>query len=145
MSFARLRAGELLALAGAVCVIVSLFARNYEAPRGALDAWSTFGVGVVLLLLAILAAIALSVLTVFERSAALPVAAEVIGIALGFAATIAAIVRALERPDGATMACVGVWLALAGAVAILVGAWLSLRDEHSSLYSPALPPPRPRP
>jgi hypothetical protein len=145
MSFARLRAGELLALAGAVCVIVSLFARNYEAPRGALDAWSTFGVGVVLLLLAVLAAIALSVLTVFERSAALPVAAEVIGIALGFAATIAAIVRAIERPDGATMACVGVWLALAGAVAILVGAWLSLRDEHSSLYSPALPPPRPRP
>jgi len=145
MSFARLRAGELLALAGAVCVIVSLFARNYEAPRGALDAWSTFGVGVVLLLLAVLAAIALSLLTVFERSTALPVAAEVIGIALGFAATIAAIVRALERPDGATMACVGVWLALAGAVAILVGAWLSLRDEHSSLYSPALPPPRPRP
>jgi hypothetical protein len=145
MTLARVRAGELLALAGAVCVSVSLFVRNYEAPRAALDAWSTFGVGVALLLLAAVAAIALFALTVFERSPALPVAAEVIGVTLGLVATIAALVRALARPDGATMACAGVWLALAGAVAILVGAWLSLHDERGSRYSPAMPPPRPLP
>jgi hypothetical protein len=145
MRLARLRVGELLALAGAVCVIVSLFVRDYEAPRGALDAWSTFGVGVVLLLAAAAAAIALCALTVAERGTALPVAAEVVTAALGLVAVIAALVRALARPDGATMACAGVWLALAGAVAILVGSWQAIRDEHGSLYTSATPPPRPRP
>jgi hypothetical protein len=58
---------------------------------------------------------------------------------------IAAIVRVLERPDHATLLCVGAWLALAGSVAILLGAWQALRDERPSLYEPATPPPRPRP
>jgi hypothetical protein len=58
---------------------------------------------------------------------------------------IAAIIRVLERPDHATSVCVGAWLALAGAVAILVGAWQSLRDERPSLYEPVRPEPRPRP
>ena len=145
MRLARVRGGELLALAGAVCVIVALFERCYEGPAGALDGWDTFGVGVVLLLLASVAAIALFVVTVFERSVALPVAVEVTMLPVALAALIAALVRALERPDGATEVCFGAWLALAGAAAILAGAWQSLRDEHRSLYDPATPPPRPRP
>jgi uncharacterized membrane protein HdeD (DUF308 family) len=64
---------------------------------------------------------------------------------LGLLASIAAIVRALERPDRATAACSGVWLALAGALAILTGAWLAVRDERSSRYPPARPPVRPAP
>ena len=52
---------------------------------------------------------------------------------------IAALVRVLERPDHATSLCGGAWLALAGAVAILLGAWQSMRDEHTSLYEPATP------
>jgi hypothetical protein len=145
MKLARVRAGGLLALAGAVCVIVSLFERNYEGANGALDAWNTFDVGVALLLLAAAAAIALFALTLFERSPALPMAVEVTTLVLGIAALIAALVRVLERPNGATEVCVGAWLALAGAAAILAGAWQSTRDERRSLYSPATPPPRPRP
>lgn len=145
MRLARARAGELLALAGAICTVVALFERNYEGPSGALDAWDTFGLGVVLLLLASAAAIALFVLTVLERSPALPVAAEVSTSALALAASIAAVVRVLERPDGATEVCLGAWLALAGALAMLLGSWQSMRDEHSSLYSSATPPPRARP
>ncbi|HTB70078.1 MAG TPA: hypothetical protein VK707_03780, partial [Solirubrobacteraceae bacterium] len=83
--------------------------------------------------------------TVRERSTAIPVALEVTAIPLAFAATIAAIVRALERPDGASEVCFGVWLALAGAVLILIGVWQAMRDEHRSLYPPARPDPRPRP
>ena len=43
MSLRQARGGELLALAGALCVIVSLCLRWYEGPSGTLDAWDTFG------------------------------------------------------------------------------------------------------
>jgi hypothetical protein len=64
---------------------------------------------------------------------------------LGLIAVVAAVIRVLERPQHATQVCVGSWLALGGSVAILVGAWLSLRDEHTSLYGPASPETRPPP
>jgi uncharacterized membrane protein HdeD (DUF308 family) len=145
VSFRQLRLGELLALAGAVCVIVSLFVRWYSGPTGNLDAWDTFGPAVVLILAATAAALAMVVSALTERSTALPVSTAVWCVLLGLIAVIAAIVRVLERPDHATDVCIGAWLALAGAVAILAGAWLALRDERPSLYTPAEPPPRPPP
>jgi len=139
----QLRIGELLALVGAICVIVSLFVRSYSGPIGNLDALDTFGPGVVLLLAATAAALAMVLSAVTERSPALPVSTAVWCVLLGLLGVIAAVVRALERPDHATEVCIGAWLALAGAVAILVGAWLALRDERPSLYPRADPPPRP--
>jgi hypothetical protein len=145
MSLRRLRVGELLALAGAICLVVSLFVRSYEAPTGTLDAWSTFGLGVALELAAICAALATVLSALTERSAALPVATAVWCVLFGLIAVIATLVRALARPDHATEVCYGVWLALAGAVLVLVGAWLTLRDERPSLYESAQPEPRSRP
>ncbi len=139
MRLKRLRSGELLALAGAICVIVSLFEPWYEGPAGKLDAWDTFGGAVVLLLAGVSAALAMVVSALTERSTALPVATAVWCVPLGLIATIAAVVRLLERPDHATSVCVGAWLALAGALAILAGAWQSLRDERPSMYQPATP------
>ncbi len=141
MSFRRIRIGELLAAVGAGCVIVSLRSPWYESPSGTLRAWDTFGPAVVLLIVAAAAALALVLSALTERSTALPVAAGVWTVLLGLLAVIAALVRLLERPDHATSLCGGGWWALAGAVAILVGAWLSLRDEHTSLYEPATPDP----
>jgi uncharacterized membrane protein HdeD (DUF308 family) len=141
----RLRLGELVALAGAIGVIVSLFERSYEGPTGTLDAWDTFGPGVVLLLAAAAAALAVVASALTERTTALPVSTAVWCVLLGLLGVIAAVVRALERPDHASEVCFGAWLALAGAVAILAGAWLVLRDERTSLYKPAEPPVRPRP
>jgi hypothetical protein len=144
--FKRVRAGELLALAGAGCVIASLFVASYESPSGTLDAWDTFGAAVVLLILAAAAALVLFLATVTERgSTSLPVSAAVWCAPLGAIAVIAALVRLLERPDHATSLCAGPWLALAGAVLILLGAWQSMRDERTSLYEPATPPPRSTP
>ncbi len=145
MSLKRLRLGELLALTGAICVIVSLFEPWYEGPASKLDVWDTFGGAVVLLLAAVSAALAIVFSALTERSPALPVSTAVWCVPLGLIAVIAAVVRVLERPDHATSVCVGAWLALAGAVAILVGAWQSMRDERPSLYEPADPEPRPRP
>jgi hypothetical protein len=142
MSLQRLRTGELLALAGAICLVVAFTRPWYESPTGLLDAWDTFGPAVALLLAATCAALALVVSTVTERSTALPVSTAVWSVLLGLIAVVAAVVRVLERPDHATSLCAGAWLALAGAVAILAGAWQSLRDERPSLYEPATPEPR---
>ena len=139
MSLRRLRLGELLATAGAVCLIVSLTLPWYENADGKLSAWSTFGPAVVLLMLAAIAALALLLATVAERTPALPVAAAVWGVLFGLIAVIAAIVRVLERPDHATSLCAGTWLALVGAVMILLGAWQSIRDERTSRYQPGRP------
>jgi hypothetical protein len=145
MSLRRLRAGELLALAGAACVILSLLEPWYDGALGKLDAWDAFGPGLVLLMAAACAALALVLGTLAERSPALPVSLAVWTVLLGLIAVIAAVVRVLERPEHTTSLCVGAWLALAGAVAIFAGAWQSLRDERTSLYKPANPTLRPRP
>jgi drug/metabolite transporter (DMT)-like permease len=149
MSLRRLRLGELFALAGAICVIVSLFEPWYENSLGKLSAWDTFGPALVLLIAAVAAALGLVVSTITERSTALPVAAAVWSTLFGIVAVIAAIVRVLERPEHAFSLCAGAWLALAGAILMLVGSWQSLRDERGSLYGPAdpplLPPPDPHP
>jgi len=145
MSLERLRLGELVALAGAICVIISLFLKWYDGPTGALDPWDTFGPGVVLLLAAVAAALAMVIAALTERSTALPVSTAVWCVLLGLLAVIAAVVRVLERPDHATSVCAGAWLALTGAVLILAGAWEVLRDERPSRYRPARPTPRPRP
>jgi lysylphosphatidylglycerol synthetase-like protein (DUF2156 family) len=139
MRLTRIRLGELLAAAGAVCLIVSLTLPWYENAQGKLSAWSTFGPAVVLLMLAILAALVLLLATVAERTPALPVAAAVWCVLFGLVAVIAAVVRVLERPDNATSLCAGAWLALVGAVAVLLGAWQSIRDERTSRYEPATP------
>jgi uncharacterized membrane protein len=145
VSLKRLRLGELLALIGAVSVIVSLFLPWYESAAGTLSAWDTFGPTLVLLIAAAMGALGLGASTVTERSTALPVAAAVCSTLLGTLALIAAMVRVLERPDHATGLCAGAWLALAGAIAILAGSWQSMRDERTGVYSPAEPPPRPPP
>jgi uncharacterized membrane protein len=145
MSIRTVRWGELLALAGAICVVVSLLRPWYAGPSGNLSAWDTFGPSVVLLMLAAAAALWLFASTLGERSAAVPVRAAVWGVLLAAIAAIAALIRLLERPDHATGLCAGAWLALAGAVAILAGSWHSLSDERRSSYEPATPARRPAP
>ncbi len=142
MKLARLRSGELLALVGAILAILALTRPWYESAGMLLSAWSTFGPAVVLIMIAALAALALVLTTIAERTTAFPVAAAVWSTLLGLIGTIAAIVRVLERPDGATALCAGAWLALAGTVLILAGSWQSMRDERTSRYPPASPEPR---
>jgi hypothetical protein len=145
VSLRRLRAGELLAGAGAVLVLVSLFEPSYQRNGGQVDAWETFGPAVALLLVAASVALWLVLSTIAERSVAMPVAAAVWTVLLGFIAVVCAVIRVLERPGHASAVCFGVWLTLAGALAILAGGWQTLRDERTSQYEPASPEPRPEP
>jgi hypothetical protein len=139
MKLTRLRSGELIALVGAILAIVALTRPWYEDAGVLFSAWATFGPAVVLIMIAALAALALVLTTIAERSTAFPVASAVWCVLFGLIGTIAAIVRVLERPHDATALCAGAWLALAGTILILVGAWQSMRDERTSLYPPATP------
>jgi hypothetical protein len=145
VSLRRLRSGELLATAGAICIIVALTLSWYENAGGRLSAWDTFGVAVALLILAAAGGLILTALNVTERTTSMPVAAAVWSTLLGFLGVVAGIVRVLERPEHATMVCAGAWLALAGAVLVLLGSWQSMRDERPGLYPPLEVPPRPLP
>jgi len=144
VSLRRLRSGELIVLLGAACLVVSFTRRWYSGPRGDLTAWSTFGVAVVLLLVATVLALALALANLTERSPALPVALAIWSILFGFVASVAAVVRLFDRP-ASTSLCAGAWPALVGALLVLVGSWLSIRDERTSLYRPVDVPPRPAP
>jgi hypothetical protein len=145
MSLRRLRSGELIALAGGICLIVALALPWYENAQGKLGAWATFGPAVALLILAAAGALALTVATVTERTTAIPVAAMVWSTLFGILGTVAAIVRLLERPQHATALCSGPWLALVGALLVLIGSWQSLRDERTGAYPPNASPPRAAP
>jgi hypothetical protein len=142
----KLRAGELVALAGIGCTIASLLRPWYESPAGNLSFWDTFGGAAVLMLAALSAAAAMVLAALTERDGpTLPVSTAVWGVVLGLVGAISAVVRVLERPQHATALCGGAWLGLAGAVLILVGAWIAIGDERTSRYRPADPKPRPRP
>jgi len=146
VSLGKARGGELLALAGALCVAVSLLLPWYEgSSSGTLNAWDTFGPSVVLLIAGAASALTMFATALVERSTARAVAAGVWAIPFSIAGLIAALVRVLERPEHADSLCAGPWLALAGALAIFAGAWRSVGDEHGALYSPANPETRPRP
>jgi hypothetical protein len=142
MRIARLRLGELAVLAGAVGIVVALTLPWYENAGGKLDAWDTFGFGVVLLIFAAAVGLVLVLATLTERSTALPVAAAIWSTFFGLLGLIAAIVRLLERPDDAHRLCAGAWVAFAGALLVLAGSWQSIRDERTGLYPPAAPEPR---
>lgn len=142
----RLRVGEMVALLGSICLLVSLFLPWYNSPIGNLTFWETFGPAAALMLAALCGALAMVVAALSERdSPALPVSAAVWCVLLGLIGLISAIVRVVERPDNAMSLCAGPWVGLVGAIGIFVGAWFVLRDERPERYLPASPEPRPRP
>ena len=98
-----------------------------------------------LIVAVVLAALALAVATVTERTPALPVASAVWTTLLAFLATIAILVRVLVLPGDATAHRPASWLALAASAAILAGAWQSMRDERTERYSPDDSTPHPAP
>jgi hypothetical protein len=142
----KLRTGEWIAIAGIGCVIASLLLPWYESSLGNLDFWDTFGGAAVLMLASLSAALAMVAAALVEGdSPAVAVPTAVWSLVIALAGAIAAIVRVLERPEHATGLCAGAWLGLAGALLILIGSWIAVRDERTSRFRPAEPEPRPRP
>jgi ABC-type transport system involved in cytochrome c biogenesis permease subunit len=132
MNPSRLRAGEIVAGLGALLLLVSLFLRWY-APGG--EGWGSLGwLALVPVVLAIAAGLALVVATLTERdSAAIPVAIGVATVPWALLAVLAILVRLVAQPgpNAETLVRWPAWMGLAGAVAILVGAWRAIGDERT--------------
>jgi hypothetical protein len=126
----RMRPAELCALVGAALLAVALFEPWFEFAAGREDAWSAVTAAAVVAALSVAGALALVAVTVTQRSPSLPLAAAVATAVVAAVATVLVALAAASPPAGASAHCFGLWLGLAGSLGILVGAWLSLRDER---------------
>ena len=133
----RLRPAELLALGAGGLLAAALFTPWYAFPAGREDAWHALPATAVVAALAAIAALALVVTTLAQRSPALPLVVAVVTTLVGLLSSVLIAVRAAAPPMAATARGYGLWLGLAGSLAVLVAAWLSLRDERPFWGVPA--------
>jgi hypothetical protein len=146
VSIGRLRAGELIAAAGAVVLLVSLFADWFG---GGESGWSSLGwVTLAVAVAAMAAAGWLVFATATVRPVTQIVAADVLAAVVGPIALVVLAVRtAIAQPGANAVTSVepAAYIGLAGALLLAVGAWWSLRDERTDAPESAYVPPAPRP
>ena len=136
MDLRRLRAGEWLALAGGVALIVSLFLPWYEGATG----YQALTVVDVLLTLLALLALSLPVLQATRDSPALPVGAAVLTASFGILGVLLVLFRLIDDPFAGAELRGGAWIGLAAAVAIEASGWMSLDNEHVRGLPPDIEP-----
>lgn len=127
MDLRRLHTGEwVLGTSGAV-LLGTLFVPWYTPE---LTAWEALAVLDIVLALIAASVAAVLLVTAVQSVPAVPVALDSLVTLVGVAATVLVVARALDLPDGATGREWGLWLGLAGAVGIVVGGFVSIRDER---------------
>ena len=130
MDVRRLRAGEWLAAAAGVALIVTLALPWYAAPERTLSGFQALTVIDILLALVALLALALGVLQATQDGPAAPLGAGVLTVVFGAVAVLLVAFRLIDAPSDGLEVRSGAWLSLAAAVAITVGGWRSLAAEH---------------
>ena len=145
----RVRAGDVLAGAAGVLLLVSTFLPWYtiQDRDDDLTAWAAFSVVDVLIAIVALLGIAVAVTQVAGRGPALPVALGVITSTLALAGSLLLLYRILNQPgpNEAIGVSVGAWIGLLGSLGVFAGAWRSLSDERPRPVDPPAPEPRRRP
>jgi len=128
----RLRHGEWLAGTAGAVLFVSLFLDWYGA-----NAWDSFAATDIVLAVCALMGVGLAVAAATQRTPAVPQALSAITVPIALAAAVLAVIHTVSLPNGATQRNIGLWLGLAGALGVLVGAWRSMGDQ--SFPGPARP------
>jgi hypothetical protein len=144
MTANKLRSGDVLAGLGGLGLLIVMFFPWYDFLEGvysggrtiaagdtAQTAWDAFSVLLVPLVLTALLGIAVFVTTLFERSSAVPVAAQTFAASIGSITVILVLLRIVNPPGPNFGAHVRweAWLGLACTFAVAAGAWWSMRDE----------------
>jgi hypothetical protein len=128
----RLRAGEWLAAAGGITLIVALLLPWYEDEQSGetVSGFEIFSVVDILLVLVAAVAITLAILQATQTSPALPVAFGVLTVVVGALGVLLVLYRLIDEPRDAVGLSAGAWLGLVAVVAVTAGGWLSIADEH---------------
>ena len=145
----RLRAADLVAGAGGLALLASMFLHWYAVDvlltggpplRAEATAWQAFSVLDVVLALLALVPLALVVLQATRRSPALPVLFSVLSTVAGMLAAFLIACRLLDQPGPNDLVDVeaGAWLGLLAALVIAAGGWRSTRDEAMPGAPPAV-------
>lgn len=143
MDLRRLRAGEWVAAASGVALLVSLFLPWYQPDVAAWEALSAIDA---LLGLVAASGVLLAIVTAVQRVAAVPIALSALVALAGLVGVLLVLFRLADVPDGVAGRDWAIWLGLVGAAGIVVGSVLAMRDEvrpgatHPDL--PAIPSPR---
>ena len=152
MNLSKLRRGEIIAAAGGVVLLVSLFFLDWYAvdvsvstPFGDIassglefGAWDGQGftgtIANLVVLAAAIAAVGLAVVTATSRTVTLPVAASALTAGLGIAAVVMVFLRMVFQPGQNEFIELrfGIWLALIASAVIAYGGWESMREEGTS-------------
>ena len=152
MDLRRLRAGEWIAAACGLALLVSLWLPWYsgqEHSSSSLSAWQSLAALDVVLALIAATAVGLLIITASQSVPAVPVALSVYVTFAGLLGVVLVLIRVLSVPDGAGGRDWGLWLALASIAGIVAGALVAMRDERPSPAGghtdvsgrPAPPPP----
>jgi drug/metabolite transporter (DMT)-like permease len=137
----RLRAGEWLALAAGITLIVSLFLPWYETDDGDVSGFAVMSVIDILLVLVAAVGITLAVLQATQTTQTLPVGFGVLTVVTGAIGTLLTLFRLIDSP-GAGDVSWGAWLGLVAVVALTVGGWRSIANEHVRHLPPGPEPER---
>ena len=131
MDLRRLRAGEWLAAAGGIAMLVALALPWYEADAGDVSGYEVFTVVDILLVLVAAVGLVLASLQGTRTSPALPVAFGVLTVVVGTIGTLLTLFRLIDEPGlGPVDIREGAWLGLVAVVALAVGGWLSIANER---------------
>lgn len=127
MDLRRLRAGEWVAAASGVALLVSLFLPWYGP--GSATAWESLSAIDVLLAFVAATGVLLAIVTAAQRVAAIPIALSALVALAAIVGVLLVLFRMLDVPDGASGREWALWLGLAGAAGIAVGAVMAMREE----------------
>lgn len=138
----RLRAGEWIAGAGALLMIVSVFALSWYKPKhrtagstaAPLNGWQGLTHLRWLVLVAIVGALALVWLQASRRGPALPVTCSLFAMLLGGVTVLALLFRVIVDPPGGLSVSPGAYVGLLAAVVITYGSYKSMRTEGIAEY-----------
>jgi len=144
MTASKVRTGDVVAGVGGVALLVVMFfpwyrflpgpsvgTRNIPDTETVQTAWQALTLTLVPLVLVALLGIALLATTLFQRTQAWPVAAQVFTVLVGAIASPWLVIR-LINPPGDNLFATRLWGSYAGTalvLAITAGAWSSMRDE----------------
>jgi hypothetical protein len=147
MDLRRLRAGEWVAAASGVALLVSLFLPWYEFDT-TMTGWESFAAIDILLAFVAASGVLLAIVTAAQGVPAVPIALSALVTFVGLFGVALVVFRLVDMPADAIGRQAALWLGLAGAVGITAGAAIAMSDErisppgeHTDLTGRPAPPP----